>query len=185
MLDNEKKEKSTDLSEFLKKPIEYDISDNGKREGYAISPSILDYLEGKKSVAPSELSKMMADIGNKLAYFDAYMIIQRASGISKIVQYLDKIEEHIYSLNDDLKDVSNEVLEDRHKNLSSMLSKFLEVVGKFAVQSKNIIVDTERDEVVNLIRSLDSDSLLMFKQALISTITKKTGQSIDSPKSKT
>jgi hypothetical protein len=182
-------EPKINLADMLRQPIFQDDSKDlpisiptKDTSEWAVPPEVFDWLKGKKSAPPASISKMMTDISNKLSYYISYSIIQRSTGLSRLIQYLDKVEQKIFPDNENFEDLTMEQLISKRSMLDSSITSFLDLTRRFTAQSKDIGNDPDRSEIINMIKSLDSDSIEALKKSLFNLVTKKTGKTIDPSK---
>jgi len=108
-----------------------------------------------------------------MVYYVAYILIQRSSQLNTLIESLGKMEQVIFAPNRDFRNVSQDELRSKHRQLTKTINDFLNLTRRFAIQAKDSIGDPERDEVVSLVRSLDSKSLSAMKQ-FVTNIMKET-----------
>ena len=146
----------------------------GDKPEAAIPMDIFRWMKGEESVPPARLAKMMGDISNKMGYYIAYTVIQRMDNFSALVEQLNKIEQRLL-LNKTYDGLNDAQLFTHHNRLKNTISEFLEFARRFSVEAKDIIIDPERDELVNLVRSLDADGLRAVKELLTQVKKDRTG----------
>ena len=153
----------------------------GEKPEPAIPMDIFRWMKGEENVPPARLAKMMGDISNKMGYYIAYTIIQRMDNFSSLVAQLNKVEEKLL-LNKTYEGLNDAQLFTHHSRLKGTIADFLEFARRFSVEAKDIIIDPERDELVNLVRSLDADGLRAIKELLAQVKKDRTGSSSGSEK---
>jgi hypothetical protein len=157
-------------------PREEPPKDEKKPDGNAIPADIFAWMKGDMTVPPARLAKMMADISNKMGYYIAYMIIQRFGSLNSMMTQLQDIEERLF-VNKSFAGLSDAQLMTTHNRLKNTVQDFLEFARRFSIESKDIIIDPERDELVNLVRSLDAEGLKAVKELLGQVKKARTGTS--------
>jgi succinate dehydrogenase flavin-adding protein (antitoxin of CptAB toxin-antitoxin module) len=145
-----------------------------QQEGNAIPPDIFEWMQGKKTVPPAHLAKMMADISNKMGYYIAYVIIQRIGSLNSMLSRLEEVERNLF-VNKNFTGMNEAQLFSYHSRLKHTVQDFMEFARRFSVEAKDIIIDPERDELVNLVRSLDADGLKAVKDVLTEIKKARTG----------
>lgn len=132
---------------------------------------VISWLTGQSDIQPAFMSKMMADVSNKMAMYLAVLIVKRMSKLNRVFAYLDKIEQKLFDPSRDISRTPESELRDDYSSLTKVAESFMEFSRKFAIQNKDLITDPERDELANMIRSLDPEALKRMK-GLISQFTK-------------
>lgn len=176
----EKSEKSEDLVEKEKNNV-FDINEinfkkNGKQqeiidpEKFDIPTSPRDtgneidkWLEGLVESAPPTMAKMMDDVTNKMITYVAYLLVRRLSQMNSLVDHLSILESRIFSQERLNTKRSVQSYKDDYNLLAGTLQDLFEFTRKFSSQSSSLIRDTERDEVMQKLRSLDSNSIRDLK----------------------
>jgi hypothetical protein len=147
----------------------------------AIPLDIFRWMKGEENVPPARLAKMMGDISNKMGYYLAYTIIQRMDNFSALVQQLNALEEKLL-INKSYEGLNDAQLFTHHSRLKHTISDFMEFARRFSVEAKDIIIDPERDELVNMVRSLDADGLRAIKELLAQVKKDRSGSSTGNEK---
>lgn len=148
-----------------------------KPDGNAIPSDIFEWMKGEKNVPPARLAKMMADISNKMGYYIAYMIIQRFGSLNSMMSQLQEIERRLF-VDKSFVGQTDAQLMTTHSRLKNTVHDFLEFARRFSIESKDIIIDPERDELVNLVRSLDAEGLKAVKELLVQVKKARTGSAV-------
>jgi len=146
-----------------------------KPEG-AIPLDIFQWMKGEVKVPPARLAMMMADISNKMGYYIAYVIMQRVGNLNSLIEQLHQVEDKLL-MRKNYDGLNDAQLFTYHSRLKNTINDFLEFARRFSVESKEIIIDPERDELVNLVRSLDADGLKAIKELLAQVKQARTGSS--------
>lgn len=146
-----------------------------------IPKEIFEWMRGEKTVPPSQLAKMMADISNKMGYYIAYVIMQRMTNLNGLLGQLHRVEDKLL-IDRNIDGLSDAQLFTHHTRLKNTVNDFLEFARRFSVEAKEIIIDPERDELVNLVRSLDEEGLKAVKEMLGQVKKARTGSSVGSSK---
>jgi hypothetical protein len=155
--------------EEIIEPVDEVIGDKNPE----VSSDVKEWLEGAMTSAPPVLSRMMHEVTNKMVSYIAYVLVQRLTNLNGLVNHLDVLESRIFSEERLKKKRTLASYKDDYRLLSGTFHDMLEFTRKFAIQSTNLIKDPERDEILTLLRSLDSEALKDLKD-LIKLKIKKT-----------
>lgn len=124
------------------------------------------WLEGLVESAPPTMAKMMDDVTNKMVTYVAYLLVRRLSQMNGLVDHLAILESRIFSQERLNTKRTVQSYKDDYNLLAGTLQDLFEFTRKFSSNSSTLIKDTERDEVMNKLRSLDSKSIKDLKKLI-------------------
>lgn len=132
---------------------------------------IMGWLFGAKKAPPAQVSEVLADVSNKMGMYLAFIIVKRLSKLDSIFSYIEKIEKKLFDPRRDLSKTPESELRADYKELTAVAERFMEYSRKFAIQNRELITDPERDEVANLLRSADPETLKRLKTMIKGTMS--------------
>lgn len=143
-------------------PEKFDIPNTPRDTGGEIDK----WLEGLVESAPPTMAKMMDDVTNKMITYVAYLLVRRLSQMNSLVDHLSILESRIFSQERLNTKRTVQSYKDDYNLLAGTLQDLFEFTRKFSSQSSSLIRDTERDEVMQKLRSLDSSTIRDLKKLI-------------------